>query len=100
MSAVGISIRTVAILFNAFISHTIGAEGLGLYTIVSTVYGFSVVFATSGISLTVTRLVAAANGEGRESHSSSILHILLLIIVYAMSVKRFSLQHLRGDGNG
>ena len=73
MSAVGISIRTVAILFNAFISRAVGAEGLGLYTIVSTVYGFSVVFATSGISLTVTRLVAAAKGEGRESHSSRIL---------------------------
>lgn len=73
LTLVGIAIRTVSLLFNALITRTIGAEGVGLYTIVMTVYGFAVTFATSGISLTVTRLVAAAKGEGKEGDVSKIL---------------------------
>ncbi|MBQ9071333.1 MAG: oligosaccharide flippase family protein [Clostridia bacterium] len=73
LTLVGISIRTVSLLFNALITRTIGAEGVGLYTIVMNVYGFAVTFATSGISLTVTRLVAAAKGEGKANDVSKIL---------------------------
>ena len=56
--------RTVALFFSAFISRTVGAEGVGLHTMIMTVYSFAVTFATSGISLTTTRLVASAIGEG------------------------------------
>lgn len=73
LTAVGITMRTVALFFNAFITRSVGAEGLGLYTIVMTVYNFAVIFATSGISLTMTRLIAAAIGEGREREISKIL---------------------------
>ncbi len=74
LTALGITMRTVALFFNAFVSRTVGAEGIGLYTLVNTVYGFAVTFATSGISLTVTRLVAAARGEGKEEGASRILN--------------------------
>ncbi|MBQ8381382.1 MAG: oligosaccharide flippase family protein [Clostridia bacterium] len=73
LTAVGIAIRTVALFFNAFVSKAVGAEGVGLYTIVNTVFGFAVTFATSGISLTVTRLVASAIGEGKEERCANIL---------------------------
>lgn len=73
LTAVGIAMRTVALLFNAFITRTVGAEGVGLYTVVMTVYSFAVTFATSGISLTVTRLVASAKGEGKEDEVPKIL---------------------------
>lgn len=82
LTAVGIAMRTVALFFNAFVTQKIGAEGMGLYTIVMTVYGFAVTFATSGISLTVTRLVASAKGEGREEDTRS---ILLGAILYALA---------------
>ena len=73
LTAVGIAMRTVALFFNAFVSRQVGAEGIGLYTIIMTVYGFAVTFATSGISLTVTRLVASATGEGRDESVSAVL---------------------------
>jgi len=82
LTAVGIAMRTVALFFNSFVTQTIGAEGMGLYTIVMTVYGFAVTFATSGISLTVTRLVASAKGEGREEDTK---RILLGAILYALA---------------
>lgn len=57
--------RSAAMFFGAFISRTVGAEGTGLYTLIMTVYSFAITLATSGISLTVTRLVASVVGEGR-----------------------------------
>lgn len=82
LTAVGIAMRTVALFFNAFVTQKIGAEGMGLYTIVMTVYGFAVTFATSGISLTVTRLVASAKGDGREEETR---RILFGAILYALA---------------
>ncbi len=73
LTAVGIAMRTVALFFNAFLTREVGAEGIGLYTLVMTVYSFAVTFATSGISLTVTRLVAAAMGEGERGEVSRVL---------------------------
>ncbi len=73
LTLVGIAMRTVALAFNAFISRTVGAEGVGLYTVVNNAYGFAVTFATAGISLTVTRLVAEARGRGSEREVSRTL---------------------------
>ena len=64
LASVGLTMRTVTMLFGAFVSRAVGAEGMGLHTVIMTVYAFAVTFATSGVSLTVTRLVAEAVGEG------------------------------------
>ncbi len=73
LTMVGLAMRTVGMFFGAFISRMVGAEGTGLYTLIMTVYSFAVTFATSGISLTVTRLVAAAIGEGKEEKIGGVL---------------------------
>lgn len=69
LSAVSIFIRLVGVSFNAFISVKVGAECMGLFTLVMSVYGLSVTFASSGINLAVvkkTSQVAAEYGEGGE----------------------------------
>ena len=63
LTLTALAMRTVGMFFGAYVTKTIGAEGVGLYTMVMTVYSFAVTLASSGISLTVTRLVAAAIGE-------------------------------------
>lgn len=73
LTLVGLAMRTVAMFFSAFVSRTVGAEGTGLYTLIMTVYSFAITLATSGISLTVTRLVAAAIGEGKHSEIGRVL---------------------------
>ncbi len=78
LTAVGLALKTVGMLFGAFVTRAVGAEGVGLYTVVMTVYSFAVTFATSGISLTVTRLVAGAVGEGRESELGGLLRAAVL----------------------
>ena len=67
MSIVGLALRTVGLVFGAYISREIGAEGVGLNTLIGTIYAFALTFATSGISLTTTRLVAGHIGEGSEA---------------------------------
>lgn len=74
LTVVGLAIRSVSLGFNSFITQSIGAEGIGLFTLIGTVYSFAVTFATSGISLTVTRLVSSVNGEGRTKEVNGILH--------------------------
>ena len=82
LTIVGLAMRTVAMLFGAYISRTVGAEGTGIYTLVMTVYSFALTLATSGIGLTVTRLVACAIGEGREEDLSRILRGSLLFSLF------------------
>lgn len=73
LTLVGLAMRTAAMFFGAFISRTVGAEGTGIYTLVMTVYSFALTLATSGIGLTVTRLVASAIGEGKDNEVGRIL---------------------------
>lgn len=58
MTAAALLMRSVALLFNSFVAKTIGAEAVGLYSLLSGVYGFAVTLALSGINLAVTRLVS------------------------------------------
>ena len=51
MAVVAILIRSVAVAFNVYISNKIGAVAMGLFSLISTVYGFGITFATSGINL-------------------------------------------------
>ena len=48
---------TIGMFFRVYMSNKIGAEGIGLYQLVTAVYFFAATFSTTGISLTVTRLV-------------------------------------------
>ena len=73
LTLVGLAIKTGGMLFGAYISRTVGAEGTGLYTLVMTVYSFALTLATSGISLTVTAKVAAAIGESRGDRLGDLL---------------------------
>lgn len=70
--------RGVSLAFHAYVSREIGAEGMGLFSLSMSVYGFAVTFATSGISLAVTRLVAAAIGANEADRVRAILRRALL----------------------
>ncbi len=58
--------RGVSVAFNVYISNKVGAEAIGLYSLLSSVYGFALTLATSGISLAVTRMVAEALGHNND----------------------------------
>ena len=78
LAAVALTMRAVSIIFNSFITDKVGAEGMGLLSLTMSVYAFAVTFATSGISLAVTRLVASALGRGEGERAKRVLRAAVL----------------------
>ena len=68
LSVVAIIMRTVSVSFNVYVTSKVGAEGMGLLNLTSTVYSFAITLATSGINLAVTRLVSNALPYENESY--------------------------------
>ncbi len=66
--------RTVGVSFNVYVSNKAGAEAMGLYALLSGIYGFAITFATSGINLATMRLVSRALGKGDKKEASAALH--------------------------
>lgn len=63
--------RTIGISFRVYMSNIIGAEGIGLYQLICAVYFFATTFATSGITLIVTRLVTDCLAKGKRAGQST-----------------------------
>ncbi|MBQ9510314.1 MAG: oligosaccharide flippase family protein [Clostridia bacterium] len=85
--AVALIMRTVGVIFNAYAANKIGAEGMGLYSLVMSVYVFAVTVATSGINLAVTRLVAEELALGRDAGA---IKAMSKCVIYALSFGCFS----------
>lgn len=74
-------LRTVGIFFRVYMSNKIGAEGMGLYQLVFSIYVLGATFATSGISTAVTRLVADELVSGTAKSVRRILRRSILLSV-------------------
>lgn len=82
MTSVALLMRTIGVSFNVYVSGRIGAEAMGLYTLLGSVYSFALTFACSGINLTSTRMVADALGEGSPA---KLRRSMTRCIIYAAS---------------
>ena len=78
MSAV--LMRAVGVAYNVYISNRVGAEVMGLYSLVTNVWGFALTLATSGINLAATRCVAEA-GENKNEVNAA----MRKCIIYSLS---------------
>ena len=58
IGGVNVLLRSISVSFNAYVSAKAGAEGMGLLSLVMSVFGMSVTLATSGINLAAMRLTA------------------------------------------
>ena len=50
--------KSIGMLFNLYISNKIGAEAVGVFSLVMSVYIFAITLATSGLSLACTCIVS------------------------------------------
>jgi len=75
---VSLAMRTIGMYFNVYISNKVGAEAMGVYSLISGIYGFGITLATSGINLAVTRLVSQASGENKTASPKTIMRMCLL----------------------
>ena len=77
LACVSILLRAVSVSFNAYVSTKVGAEGMGLFSLVMSVCSFAVTLACSGINLASTRLTAkilsSADAENVRSESRKLM---------------------------
>lgn len=75
--------------YKVFLSHTIGASGLGLYQLIFPIFTLCLAISTSGIQTSITRYVAMEQAKGRSGRiylahgllvSTSLSLILMLFI--------------------
>lgn len=78
LCAVSLLMRTVGVSFHAYVSGRAGAEAMGLYSLLSSIYGFAVTLATSGVGLATTRLVSEALGRNDPTLARASLRRALL----------------------
>ena len=77
MTAVALAVRYVSVAFNVYLTNKIGAVAMGLFTLISSVYGFALTLATSGLSLATTKLVSEALGGLEEKYRISTVKAIM-----------------------
>ena len=95
LTATALIIRGVSVAFNIYVSSVAGAEAMGLFSLISSVYGFFITIACSSINLGTTRLISEAIADGKsntlhKSLSVCIRHALITgflasVILYSLS---------------
>lgn len=81
-------LKFAGIFFRVWLAAKIGAEGIGLYQLVFSVYMFAATFATSGICTAVTRLVSEELVVGSKAGIKRIVNacIKLSVIIAVFSI--------------
>lgn len=81
LTVTGLLMRSVSLGFNLYLKNKLGSEGVGLFSLIMSVYSFAVTFATAGTALLVTRLVSEALGKNRPGE---VRHIMSKCLGYAL----------------
>lgn len=66
LTATTLLLRAMGVSFQAYLANRIGGAGMGLFSLVMSVYHFGVTFACSGVGLASTRLVSEELATGNE----------------------------------
>ena len=75
----GLVMRCIALLYQVWLAGRIGAAGIGLFQLVSSVQFLAATFAISGVRFASTRLVSEELGSGR---AGGVAHVVRLCLGY------------------
>ena len=81
MTVTSLLLRTLGIVFRVFISNRVGAEGMGLYQLVFSVYVLGTTFAAAGIVTAVTRMVAEQIARGTPVNVRRVMRLSMSLCV-------------------
>lgn len=105
LTAFSLFFRITNIGYRAYLSGKIGAEGMGLYQLIFSVFLLTITLSTSGISLAVTRMVTAAIAANRRCTVRSVvtqcflfcLTVSCTIAVLLLCFSDFAAAHILGN---
>ena len=94
MTATSLLLRYAGIIFNTYISASIGAEGMGVYGLVQSVFGFAVTFACSGVNFGTVRVVSEALAtDNRQGAIKAVKYAVLYALFFSsVALRRFSFK--------
>ena len=84
-------LRCIGLFFNSYISQKIGAEAVGLYGLVMSIYGLAITIALSGINLATTKIVSEEIAIGNTSSIARIVRKCLIFSVLFSCIAIFIL---------
>ena len=99
LTAAALIMRAVSVIFNVYISNKAGSEAMGLFSLLGSIYAFSMTVATAGINLGVTRLVsdALAKNDSRQAKKSAAVSLAVCTVTGMIAgILLFSLASFLG----
>ena len=81
LAIAGLITRILGFVYRIYMSHLIGAEGMGLFQLVFPIYMLGYTLSSAGISVAVSKLVAEENAKKSPANAKKILHLSLVISV-------------------
>lgn len=79
LTATSFITRTLGMVSIVYISNALGPEGMGLYQLIMSIYMMAVIFASAGISVSVSKLVAE---ELSQQHFKNIKKIMTTVFLF------------------
>lgn len=86
ITGVALLMRVLGMGFSVYLSKLLGASGVGLYELLMSVYGFSVMLAASGVRLSAIRLVVDHGGAARSVMNLCIRYALTISILACIAL--------------
>jgi len=104
LTGASLLLRAAGMFFRIYLSNQIGAEGMGLYQLISSVYFLAIHLSSGGIGVAVTRMAAERPPEyGKSAHDvmrTSLLFSLVMslsVMVLLILTSDFLAEYLLGD---
>lgn len=79
-------VRILGFANRIYMSNILGAEGMGLFQLASPIYSLIILTLTSGVSISVSGLVAKEKSKGNEANAIRIVKTALLILFISGTV--------------
>lgn len=65
LTATGLASRIIGFFYRIFLSHTIGAQGMGIYQLIFPVFALGIAFSSAGIQSAISKYTAESVGAGQ-----------------------------------
>jgi len=76
-------VKIIGFIYRIYLSNLIGAEGMGLFQLISPVYSLIILTLTSGVSIAVSKMVAEEMAKGHHVNLRRITGCALVIVLLA-----------------
>ena len=95
LTLTSLALRGIGLIFNVYVANKVGSEAIGIFSLIMSVYGFSITVATSGIGIACTCIVSEEFAKGNyingiKAVKTSIIFATLLGIIASILVTLFA----------